>query len=441
MPNSTTDILVIGAGTAGLAAARTLAEAGRSVALLEAGSRIGGRILTLREGDEVIELGAEFIHGRPPELWSLIEEACLETYELDGPTLRFENGQLAPTPPKTNPEDESSTVLRRLEAYTGRDVPFSDYLVQQQVPEKLRNDSIGYVEGFNAADHRIIGVQSLGLQQSAEEEIEGDRLFRIRNGYDQLPEFLCDKFTAAGGHIDLNTLVERIEWSAGRVQVSGSLAGQPVTHRANQTIITLPLGVLQQRVVEFVPVPPPVLEARRLRMGNARRFTMLFRQKFWADGAAANPADSGNFSFLFSFGTVPPVWWTPLPQPSNSLTGWIGGPRAELLANLTPAMLGDAACESLSEIFSIEADDIRAELVGTYSHDWQRDGLSFGSYSYVPAGALDACTKMSVPVNHTVYFAGEHTDTTGHWGTVHAALRSGLRAAEQVLNTKESRAA
>jgi len=271
VPNSTTDILVIGAGTAGLAAARTLAEAGRSVALLEAGSRIGGRILTLREGDEVIELGAEFIHGRPPELWSLIEEACLETYELDGPTLRFENGQLAPTPPKTNPEDESSTVLRRLEAYTGRDVPFSDYLVQQQVPEKLRNDSIGYVEGFNAADHRIIGVQSLGLQQSAEEEIEGDRLFRIRNGYDQLPEFLCDKFTAAGGHIDLNTLVERIEWSAGRVQVSGSLAGQPVTHRANQTIITLPLGVLQQRVVEFVPVPPPVLEARRLRMGNARR--------------------------------------------------------------------------------------------------------------------------------------------------------------------------
>jgi monoamine oxidase len=96
-------------------------------------------------------------------------------------------------------------------------------------------------------------------------------------------------------------------------------------------------------------------------------------------------------------------------------------------------MLGDSACEALSEIFSIEADDIRAQLVETYSHDWQRDGLYFGSYSYVPAGALDACSKMTVPVSHTLYFAGEHTDTTGNWGTVHAALRSGSRAAQQAL--------
>ncbi|HKO20081.1 MAG TPA: NAD(P)/FAD-dependent oxidoreductase [Acidobacteriaceae bacterium] len=433
MPTSTTDIIVIGAGVAGLAAARSLAEAGRSVVLLEASSRVGGRILTLRENEEIIEVGAEFIHGRPPELWSLIEEAGLETYELDGPTLRFREGRLNTTPPAANPEDQSFTVLKQLESYTGPDIPFSEYLDRRQVAEQLRGTSIGYVEGFNAADHRIIGVQSLGLQQAAEEEIEGDRLFRLRNGYDQLPEFLCEKFKAAGGQLSLNTLVERVEWSAGQVQVSGSRAGQPVTHTAKQALITLPLGVLQQRVVEFVPVPLPVLEARRLRMGNARRFTMMFREKFWADSAATNPAESGDFSFLFSFATVPPVWWTPLPQTSNTLTAWIGGPRAEPLANLTPAMLGDAACETLSEIFSIEADDIRAELIGTFSHDWQRDGLSFGSYSYVPAGALDACTKMTIPVDHTLYFAGEHTDTTGHWGTVHAALRSGLRAAGQIL--------
>jgi monoamine oxidase len=418
---------------AGLAAARTLAETGRTVALLEASSRIGGRVLTVHDGDEIIELGAEFIHGRPPELWSLIEEAGLEAYELDGPTLRFENGQLAPTPPKANPEDESSTVLDHLEGYTGPDIPFSEYLEQQQVPEELRASAIGYVEGFNAADHHIIGVQSLGLQQTAEDEIGGKDLFRIRGGYDQLPQFLCDKFVAAGGQLHLSNLVERVEWSAGKVQISANIAGQPVTHTAKQAVITLPLGVLQQRTVEFVPVPTPVVEARRLRMGNARRFTMLFREKFWADGASAD-GDNGDFSFLFSFGSMPPVWWTPLPQPSNTLTGWVGGPRSEPLANLTPTMLGDSACETLGEIFSIEADDIRAQLIETYSRDWQRDGLSFGSYSYIPAGALDACSKMTIPENHTLYFAGEHTDTTGHWGTVHAALRSGLRAARQILN-------
>ena len=433
MPTSSADIIVIGGGVAGLAAARTLAEAGRRVALLEASSRIGGRILTIRENDEVIELGAEFIHGRPPELWSLIEEAGLETYELDGPTLRFREGKLNTSPPAPNPEDQSFAVLDQLESYTGPDMPFSEYLERHQVPEQLHGTAIGYVEGFNAADHRIIGVHSLGLQQAAEEEIGGDHLFRIHSGYDQLPQFLCDKFTSSGGHLHLNTLVERVEWSAGQVQVSGSLAGQPFTHSAKQAIVTLPLGVLQQRVVEFLPVPAPVVEARRLRMGNARRFTMLFREKFWADGAAANPEESGDFSFLFSLASMPPVWWTPLPHLSKALTGWVGGPRSESLANLTPTMLGDSACEALGDIFSIEADDIRAQLIDTYSHDWQRDGLFFGSYSYVPAGALDACSKMTVPVNHTLYFAGEHTDTTGHWGTVHAALRSGLRAARQVL--------
>jgi len=431
---SSTDILVLGAGNAGLAAARILAEAGRSVLLLEASSRIGGRILTVREGDEIIELGAEFIHGRPPELWSLLEEAGLDTYEIDGPTIRFENGGLSATPAVASPEDESVPVLDRLEGYVGPDISFSEYLDQQQVPEELRASAIGYVEGFNAADHRIIGVHSLGLQQAAEDEIEGDRPFRVRDGYDKLPQYLCDKFLAAGGQLHLSTLVKRVEWSASQVRISGSVAGQPVTHTANQAVITFPLGVLQQRAVEFVPVPPPVLEARRLRMGNARRFTMLFREKFWVS-PDQDPANNGDFSFLFSFGSVPPVWWTPLPHPSNTITGWVGGPRAELLANLTPAMLGEAACEALGEIFAIEAEDIRSELIGTYSHDWQRNGLAFGSYSYVPAGALDACSKMTLPVDHTLYFAGEHTDTTGHWGTVHAALRSGIRAAQQALQT------
>lgn len=416
---------------AGLAAACTLAEAGRSVALIEASSRVGGRILTVRDGDEIIELGAEFIHGRPPELWSLIKEAGLETYEIDGRTLRFEDGRLNSAPP--DPENESSSILDHLEGYIGSDIPFSEYLDQHHFSKELRDTSIGYVESFNAADHHIIGVQSLGLQQAAEDEIDAKDLFRIRSGYDHLPQLLCDKFIAARGQLHLSTLVERVEWSKGRVHVSASLAGQPATHTAKQAVITLPLGVLQQHAVEFVPMPTPVVEARRLRMGNARRFTMLFREKFWADGVTLDTAENGDFSFLFSFGSVPPVWWTPLPAPSNTLTGWIGGPRSEPLANFTPTTLGDMACVTLAEIFSLEADDIRAHLIATYSRDWQRDGLSFGSYSYVPAGALDACSKMTIPENHTLYFAGEHTDTTGHWGTVHAALRSGLRAAGQVL--------
>src|SRR4051794_41963656 len=116
---------------AGLAAARALAESGRSVVVLEASSRIGGRILTVREADEVMELGAEFIHGHPPELWSLIQEAGLETYELDGPRLRFENGQFGPAPQAAAPENETVPALQRPQGYTRPDITFAQVLGQK----------------------------------------------------------------------------------------------------------------------------------------------------------------------------------------------------------------------------------------------------------------------------------------------------------------------
>jgi monoamine oxidase len=139
-------------------------------------------------------------------------------------------------------------------------------------------------------------------------------------------------------------------------------------------------------------------------------------------------------SFLFAFASMPPVWWTAHPEPSNILTGWVGGPRCEALANLTPAQLGELACETLAPILSVPVETLRHQLLACHTHDWQRDTLAWGSYSYVPAGALDACSKMTLPATNTLYFAGEHTDTTGHWGTVHAAIRSGLRAAYQLLH-------
>ena len=90
MTENRTDTLIIGAGMAGLTAAQALAEAGQHVLILEARDRIGGRIHTQHVGSEALELGAEFIHGRPPELWALIEEAGLATYERDGAQLCFE---------------------------------------------------------------------------------------------------------------------------------------------------------------------------------------------------------------------------------------------------------------------------------------------------------------------------------------------------------------
>jgi predicted flavoprotein YhiN len=77
--------------------------------------------------------------------------------------------------------------------------------------------------------------------------------------------------------------------------------------------------------------------------------------------------------------------------------------------------------------------DIRQMLSSWHMHDWQRDEYARGAYSYVHVGALDAPDKMRIPVEDTLYFAGEHTDVSGHWGTVHAALATGLAAADLAI--------
>ncbi|MEO8737796.1 MAG: NAD(P)/FAD-dependent oxidoreductase [Edaphobacter sp.] len=423
---SNSDVLIIGAGMAGLTAARALAQAGLRVLVLEARNRIGGRILTQRIGDEVLELGAEFIHGRPPELWALIEEAGLDPVERDGAQICFQNGALKNCDEEMN---EISDPLEDLKNFHSSDISFSEYLDRKQPSAEERSAIIGYVEGFNAADHREVSAAALGAQQRAEDAIDGDRLYHLVGGYDQLPQYLANCIAEYGGRIQLAEHVQEIRWQPNHVEAitaSGSFM-------ARRSILAVPLSVLQNNRIVITPRPEATLAvAAKLRMGNVRRFTLLFRERFWTS-RPPQPALQ-KLSFLFAFEQMPPVWWTPHPEQSNSITGWIGGPRSAALEGLDANELGRKACATLAQIFDIDADHLQQQMLGCYTHDWQNDAFSLGAYSYVATGGLDASREMTEPLNNTLYFAGEHTDITGHWGTVHAAMRSGLRAASQILN-------
>jgi monoamine oxidase len=426
MANNIYDVVVVGAGIAGLTAARALAERGRKVLVVEAQDRIGGRIWTRHVGDEAIELGAEFIHGRPPELWALIEEAGLETYERKGTQICFEDGALNDCGGKM---DEVFEPLEKLKKFSGQDMSFAEYLDHEQTPMEERGPMIGYVEGFNAADHREVSVASLGAQQKAEDAIEGDHTYRLLGGYDQLPRYLSEKITELGGKVLTGTPVKEIRWEQGWVEIVSDLW----SFTAPQAIVTLPLAVLQSGSVTISPPPTSILEAAgRLRMGQVRRFTLLFAEKFW-DNVSPQPAVS-EIGFLFAFSEMPPVWWTPHPEASHTITGWVGGPRSAALTGLDAKTLARKACTTLARIFGLRKERIQGMLKGCYTHDWRNDRFTLGAYSYVATGGLDASKEMAEPVADTLFFAGEHTDVTGHWGTVHAAVRSGLRAAEQVLS-------
>jgi len=445
------NVIVVGAGVAGLIAAVKLAEAGCKVTVLEARSHVGGRILTEHAGDAAIELGAEFVHGEPPELFALLKELDLPFYELTGSNVRYApNGTLSAEDEEgddTKASEDSDAedpfaLLERMTAWIDQqhqneDLSFCEYVERERVDGDLAASATSYVEGFNAADASRISIRSLAVQQRAEDSIHGDNSFHVTGGYAQLPQALAVRLQKAGAILRTEAIVDEVAWSAGSVSIRLT-SGEALA--ADAAVITLPLGVLHARAVRFTPVPANILhDAGRMAMGHVCRINLVFRSRWWAEIAHPQHKALQQLSFLLPTERTRAdeprfhVFWTGFPSLDPVLTAWSGGPAADRFAALNDHEIAHIACADLARIFGLTNDDVLDQLVSHHSHDWQSDPFSLGAYSWVPVGAVDASKSMSQPVRDTLFFAGEHTDITGHWGTVHGALRSGLRAAQQLL--------
>ncbi len=426
------DVLIAGAGIAGLIAACLLAEAGASVLLLEAGDRVGGRMHShyLPGLEDPIELGAEFVHGLPQDLLALIDEAGLHLEEVDGTDYCFENGEL-----HACPENATSDALGKLEKFCAEhpdlDMSFAEYLEQDASQDDHNQETLSFVEGFNAADASVISIQALAYQQKAEDAIQGHRAFRIREGYAALADYLFGRFVAAGGTLSLSTYLHRIAWRQGQVTMTATIDGiEQKLPAARYGVVALPLGVLQADRVSFQPRPALLDHLDALSMGPVLRLTIVFIDRFW--DAPGRPF--GDLSFLFAENSRPGVFWTRSPSLQPSITAWAGGTSA---ARMSPEAFATEALQALSRVFKLPISELESYIASAHLHPWNTDQLTLGAYSYVRAGGLQGSRQLGVPINDTLFFAGEHTDVTGHWGTVHGALRSGVRVAEQIQHARK----
>jgi monoamine oxidase len=403
-------IVIIGAGAAGLAAAQQLRKAGFDPLVLEARNRIGGRIWTDRSRAPV-EFGAEFIHGEYATTWELVRAGQIEVQEWSGPRHYALNGQRLPDEQDTALKDRTSELFEAVERYTGPDISVDQVLAASSQPGEA---AIGYTQRWFAnlegADTSLLSASQLANEHRLTSA--GPTNFRFVNGYDQIVHALAD-----GLEIRLNNPVEQIDWSEQGATLTLAKGKQIV---AKKLLITVPIGVLQTGRPHFAPALPAEKQQaiQAIPMGHVTKVILWFKQSFWEP-----------FGYLSTDGKVA-TWWPSGTAAQPALTGYTGGPKALALDALDES---EAVALSLGEIVSLFGHRARELFLGGQRVSWSKDPWSEGAYTYSQVGMGDARAMLAAPIADTLFFAGEATLTNGHLATVHGAIESGRRAADEIL--------
>ena len=425
MQNS--QILIIGAGAAGLMAAHTLAKAGKKVTVLEARNRCGGRIHTLNQESffKNAELGAEFVHGDLPVTLNLLNEAGISYHSANAEMWHYKNG-------KFSQEGEFNGWDKVVEKLGGLrdDVSIKDFL-EKEFPgdenEELRKSVIGFVSGYDTADPAK--ASSFALREEWENE-DFEAQHRVKGGYGVMINHLEEECKKHGAEIYLNAIVKEIHWQPGKVK---AITSDGAEYHASQILIALPLGVLQadkneQGAITFIPEIKEQQQAiNAMGFGSIIKILLEFDEPFWEDKAAEELAGASlkDVGFILSNETIP-TWWTQVPQHSAILTGWLGGLPAAEKKNSPSEEILDLSLQSVSNIFKRSINELKDKLVAFNIVNWTADPFTRGSYAYDTVEAPEARKVLGEAVDNTMFFAGEYLYEGPAMGTVEAALTSGV---------------
>jgi monoamine oxidase len=415
-------IIIIGAGAAGLMAAKELSSKQQTVIVLEANKRLGGRIYTLYDVfEKPVEAGAEFIHGKLALTHELLKASNITFHATKGKMLHVENGEWKKQNEFTVGWHELMQKMEQLK----QDMTVAAFLNENFSDKKYDAliDSVkNFAEGFDLADVEKASVFALSDEWSHEEEEQ----YRVDDGYQKIIDYLVDECTKSGCTIHTSAVVKEVHWKKGEVKI---VTSDNKTFYGSKVIVTVPIGVLKaelnaEAAIAFTPsIYDYFRAAKNIGYGTVTKILFQFDERFWKD-------DTG---FILSDENIP-VWWTQLPDNYPLLTGWLNGAQLKKLRNADAASILEASLQSLSNIFKINVPSLRQKLTAWHIEDWSKGRFALGGYSYDTLQTARAKKFLNIPIEQTIFFAGEALYEGAAPATVEAAFVSGREAAQKVMS-------
>lgn len=413
-------IIIIGAGAAGLMAAYELAKAGQKVVILEASERIGGRMYTaVCDGfEQPLELGAEFVHGEQPITLALLKEAGVAYKPLKGKMLNNRKG-------KWNTQGEMipdwDVIIQKMGCLK-EDMTLAAFLQEHYSDDQhaeLRFIIQDFAEGFDLADPTQASVFAL----KEEWENEHGQQYRIVGGYRKLAEHLHHLIEKHGGKIYHDMPVIEVKWTGNEVAVFTADRQQ---FEGAKLIVTASPRVLQDVKIKFDPALDGYLgDLSKIGYGSVVKVFLQFEEPFWQEYEK-------NTGFVVSDQNIP-TWWTQSDNENCLLTGWFGGPEVMPLITIPEDEIIDMGLQSLANIYGVDKEKLRTILVASKAIHWANEEWSMGGYSYSTLQSKTARKLLKMPVANTIFFAGEALYEGSSPGTVEAALANGQETARRLL--------
>jgi monoamine oxidase len=438
MSDLSTDAVVIGAGVAGLACAQRLTQAGLDVQVLEAADRVGGRLwtdYTIAQGAPV-ETGALMVHGRKVLTQDWVRELGLSVRSL--PVLQrsvfFRDRRPSRLPWLAVPFEPrfglraavqaAWSIPRGMRRWKGADISLEEFLARPNVAPGARSIATFLHAHINVADPDQVGVRGTGEEEALSEE-GWLHHFQVVEGYSEL---VRRRAIPVQSRIRLQSVVRSVRRNEREVIVETETGSVRSKTRARAAVVTLPLGVLKSDLVEFNPPLPERKQRAIQRLGFGPVMETILRLR------------GGNL--VEKLGDYTMLWGSTSTSFDRPFAGIRG--RPEILSAFTAAREAERRSSlSNSEVLEATRTELESflpssvrigEVADSLIRRWPQNPWVRGGYSFLPPDVTIAERRvLAEPVDGRLFFAGEATHFDGEAATVHGAIATGYRAADEVL--------